>query len=174
MIDFLIQYGAWGLFVAAFLAATVLPFASEFVLVGVIAVGVDPWTALLAASAGNTLGGMTSYALGYIFELKKVMGWFGVRPDRMDRMYPYAHKYGFWMGFLGFMPAIGDVINDCAGFAPVFVDRSVADFRGRKNAQVLHHRVYPDEHTGIIPHPVLLRLTDLIFPNHKKHTAYKK
>lgn len=115
MIDFLIQYGAWGLFVAAFLAATVLPFASEFVLVGVIAVGVDPWTALLAASAGNTLGGMTSYALGYIFELKKVMGWFGIRPDRMDRMYPYAHKYGFWMGFLGFMPAIGDVIMIALG-----------------------------------------------------------
>ena len=138
-----------------------------------ILVGVDPWTALLAASAGNTLGGMTSYALGYIFELKKVMGWFGVSPDRMDRMYPYAHKYGFWMGFLGFMPAIGDVIMIALGSLRCsWIGVLLTSAAGKTLRYYII--VYPDEHTGIIPHPVLLRLTDLIFPNHKKHTAYKK
>ena len=58
--EYLAEYGIWGLLIASFLAATILPMASEIVLVGVIAAGADPWTALWAASAGNTLGGMTS------------------------------------------------------------------------------------------------------------------
>ncbi len=115
MMDFLVEYGAWGLFIAAFLAATILPMASEIVLIGVIAAGVDPWTALWAASIGNTLGGMTSYFLGYFFEIKKVCGWFGVKPEKLDRMYPYAHRYGYLLGFLGFMPVIGDVVMIALG-----------------------------------------------------------
>ena len=41
MIDFLIQYGYIGVFLAAFLAATVLPFGSEPVVVGVLAAGAE-------------------------------------------------------------------------------------------------------------------------------------
>lgn len=113
--EFLAEYGAWGLFLASFLAATVLPLASEIVLVAVIAAGCDPWTALWAASAGNTLGGMTSYFLGYFFEIRKVCRWAGIDPKRLERMYPYAHRYGFLLGFLGFMPVIGDVVMIALG-----------------------------------------------------------
>lgn len=113
--EFLAEYGIWGLFVASFLAATILPLASEIVLVAVVAARADPWTALWVASVGNTLGGMTSYFLGYFFDIRKVCRWFGVKRERLDRMYPYAHRYGFFLGFLGFMPAIGDVVMIALG-----------------------------------------------------------
>ena len=73
MSELIVLYGAWGLFLAAFAAATVLPFSSEVLVVAYIASGGEPWMALLAASAGNTLGGMTSYLLGYFMELKRVI-----------------------------------------------------------------------------------------------------
>ena len=53
--ELLAEYGVWGLFLASFLAATILPLASEIVLVAVVAAGADPWAALWAAAAGNTL-----------------------------------------------------------------------------------------------------------------------
>jgi hypothetical protein len=55
----------WGLFVATFLAATLLPGGSEAALFGVLKL--DPgllWPALAVATAGNTLGGLTSYFIG--------------------------------------------------------------------------------------------------------------
>lgn len=113
--EFLAEYGVWGLFLASFLAATVLPLASEIVLVGVVAAGADPWAALYAAAAGNTLGGMTSYFLGYFFDIRKVCRWFGVKRERLERMYPRARRYGFFLGFLGFLPVIGDVVMIALG-----------------------------------------------------------
>ena len=40
--ELLAEYGVWGLFLASFLAATILPLASEIVLVAVVAAGADP------------------------------------------------------------------------------------------------------------------------------------
>ena len=42
VVDFLIQYGYWGMFLAAFLAASVFPFSSEAVMVGLQLAGLDP------------------------------------------------------------------------------------------------------------------------------------
>ena len=53
------SYG--GLFLAAFLAATILPMQSEAVLVGLILAGHQPVALLLvAASLGNVLGSVTN------------------------------------------------------------------------------------------------------------------
>ena len=41
MVDFLIQYGYWGMFLAAFLAASVFPFSSEAVMVGLQLAGLE-------------------------------------------------------------------------------------------------------------------------------------
>jgi hypothetical protein len=62
----LFDYSLWGLFLASFLAATVVPFSSEALLYYLIINGTDAYTAVLVASAGNWLGGMSSYAIGYL------------------------------------------------------------------------------------------------------------
>ncbi len=61
MIEFLLNWGYIGLFIASFLAATVLPFSSEVVFAGLIAAGLDIWTWIFIATLGNTLGGLTAY-----------------------------------------------------------------------------------------------------------------
>ena len=43
MMDFLLDYGYIGLFIGAFLAATILPMSSDVLLVGLLAVGADPY-----------------------------------------------------------------------------------------------------------------------------------
>ncbi len=55
----------WGLFAGSFLAATLLPGGSEALLLWLQAAGTHaPWTLAAVATAGNTLGGMSSWLLG--------------------------------------------------------------------------------------------------------------
>ncbi|MGL4493074.1 MAG: DedA family protein, partial [Tannerellaceae bacterium] len=53
--DFLIEWGYIGVFIAAFLAGTVVPFSSEVVLTGVLLLGAGYWPCMIAATLGNTL-----------------------------------------------------------------------------------------------------------------------
>ena len=62
----LFDYSLWGLFLASFLAATVVPFSSEALLTYLIANGTRCQPAVLVATAGNFLGGMSSFAIGYL------------------------------------------------------------------------------------------------------------
>lgn len=51
----------FSLFWGAFLAATILPGASELMLIGLIAKGIaDPWLLVLVAGTGNTLGSVVN------------------------------------------------------------------------------------------------------------------
>lgn len=56
MLDGLAEYGYWGLLLASFLAATILPFSSEVVFAALIAAGMDIWTSVLFATVGNAAG----------------------------------------------------------------------------------------------------------------------
>ena len=47
IINILINYGCIGMFLAAFLAGSILPFSSEAVMLGLMAVGVNPWELLI-------------------------------------------------------------------------------------------------------------------------------
>src|SRR5665811_1484437 len=59
----LFDYSLWGLFLASFLAATVVPFSSEALLSFLIVNGTDAYTAVMVATAGNWLGGMSSFCI---------------------------------------------------------------------------------------------------------------
>ena len=54
MLDFA-DYGYFGLFLASFLAATVLPFSSEVVFTGLVFAGLDPWWCVFWATLGHWL-----------------------------------------------------------------------------------------------------------------------
>ena len=61
------ETGLWGLLLASFLSATLLPGGSEAVLFGVLKSYPETlWPALLIATAGNTLGGMVSFGMGWL------------------------------------------------------------------------------------------------------------
>ena len=56
--EFLIAYGYIGVFIASFLAATILPFSSEVVLTGVLLAGLAYLACLIAATPCDFFGGI--------------------------------------------------------------------------------------------------------------------
>ena len=74
------EAGLFGLFLSSFLAATLLPGGSELVLVALLLAHPEQAaTALLLATLGNTLGGMTTYGLGRLIPVK-----IGAGPPQAD------------------------------------------------------------------------------------------
>lgn len=110
LLDTLIGYGPWGMFVSAFLAGSILPFSSETVMVALLAVGGNPWILLFAASAGNTLGGITCYCIGRTASPEWVQRKFRIKDRHMQRACVLVSRWGAWMGFLCWIPVLGDAI----------------------------------------------------------------
>lgn len=100
--------GLIGVFFASFLAATVVPFASEAVLFGYLKL--HPGNAALAvalATLGNTAGGMTTYLLGRLVPRKEVPHLELVR------------KYGAPVLVFAWLPLVGDALCAAAGWLRV-------------------------------------------------------
>lgn len=107
--------GLWGLFLACFLAATILPFSSEAVLVACTAGPWDTSALLLVASSGNWLGGMSSYGLGRLGNLARIARWLRTDPAKALRWQERVSRYGAWAALLCWLPVIGDPIAIALG-----------------------------------------------------------
>lgn len=116
MLDGFIEYGYIGLFLASFLAATILPFGSEFVFVTLIAMGLDPWTCVMIASIGNWLGGMTNYYLGRLGKLEWIEKYLKIKKEKLDKIQQWLDGKGASMAFFSFLPAVGDIIAVALGY----------------------------------------------------------
>ncbi len=111
------ELGYLGLFIASFLAATVVPFSSEVVFSALIFLGgYDLWTCVFVATAGNWLGGMSCYYLGRLGKLKWIEKFTGVKKEKIDKFTDKIQKYGNWLAFFSFLPGIGDVIAVASGY----------------------------------------------------------
>jgi membrane protein YqaA with SNARE-associated domain len=99
-----------GLFVASFLAATLLPGGSEAAFLAVLAGWPDTLPmALLLATAGNTLGGMSSYALARLLPEKTLA--------KLDRKRLHmAQRWGAPILFFAWLPLVGDLLCVAAGW----------------------------------------------------------
>ena len=64
--EFLQEWGYIGLFLGTFMAATIIPFSSEILVTGILVAGGDYIATFIISTAGNWLGGLTSYWLGYL------------------------------------------------------------------------------------------------------------
>jgi len=99
--------GLAGLFLASFLSATLLPGGSEVVLFGVLKLYPQSyWPAVLLATLGNTLGGLTSVGVGYLL------------PNTVSdsRALQLARRFGSISLLLSWAPIIGDALCVAAGW----------------------------------------------------------
>jgi membrane protein YqaA with SNARE-associated domain len=113
MID-LAAYGS--LFLVAFGAATILPFQSEPVLVGLLlAGGQPPWLLVLVASLGNVLGAVTNWVLGRWIHRWRDRPWFPVKPAMLAKAERWYHRWGRWSLLLSWGPFGGDALTVIAG-----------------------------------------------------------
>ena len=104
------------LFLAAFLAATILPAQSELGLAGLLASNSYNTMILIAvASIGNTLGATLNWALGRGIGHFQNNKWFPTSPKQLDMVSEWYRKYGRWSLLLSWVPLVGDPITVAAG-----------------------------------------------------------
>lgn len=94
---------------AAAVAGSIVPFSSEAVMAVLLGMGADPAGCLVAASAGNTLGGMTCYWIGKLGRPEWIAK-LGVSTRQLARARKFMAGRGAMMGFFGFLPLIGEAI----------------------------------------------------------------
>ncbi|MDR1344187.1 MAG: VTT domain-containing protein [Tannerellaceae bacterium] len=114
--DIFIEYGYLGVFIASFLAATVLPFSSEIVLTGVLMAGASPWPCMIAASVGNSLGGMTCYWIGMLGKMEWIEKYLKIDREKLCKVQAWVKDKSAWAAFFVFLPGIGDFIAVALGF----------------------------------------------------------
>ena len=100
--------GLWALFASSFLAATLLPGGSEAVLYALLKLYPgkwEYWVPLAVATAGNTLGGMSSWLIGRLVAQGKPL-----------KGHAAVEKYGAPALLLSWVPLIGDPLCVAAGW----------------------------------------------------------
>ncbi|MEB2844352.1 DedA family protein [Rhizobiales bacterium RZME27] len=114
------------LFMAALVAATILPAQSEAVLVGLILQGGHPvWLLVVVASIGNILGSIINWILGRGIERFRDRRWFPIKGKALERAQGWYRRYGKWSLLGSWLPIIGDPLTVVAGVMreplPVFI-----------------------------------------------------
>lgn len=110
MDDLLVSHGYLTLFMLSFLAATVIPLGSEWLLVALLMRGYDPVLTVALATAGNTLGACTTYGIGLFggpFLISRVLRISDESKLNAERLYA---RYGAWSLLLSWVPVVGDPI----------------------------------------------------------------
>lgn len=103
------EAGLTGVFAISLIAATLLPVSSEVVLFAFVALHpAETGTALLLATAGNTLGGMTSYGIGYYLPAQQ-------RLEQLPQI-GRVRRWGAPALLLAWLPLIGDALCVAAGW----------------------------------------------------------
>ncbi len=113
---FLGDWGYLGLFLGSFMAATVVPFSSDFLIIGSLAAGASPLLAFIFATLGNWLGGLTSYYVGHLGKWSWIERWFGVKEESLERQRGRIERYGSVIALLTWAPFIGDLFAIGLGF----------------------------------------------------------
>jgi membrane protein YqaA with SNARE-associated domain len=97
------------LFIASFLAGSIVPISSEVILFGILKLNATLfWPALASATAGNTLGGLSSYLLGRFLPEGKSLS--------AQTMHQRVQRFGAPILLLAWLPWIGDPLCVAAGW----------------------------------------------------------
>ena len=108
------RYGLSTLFVAAFISATLLPVGSEPALVGLLMLNPELfWSAVFVATAGNTLGGVVDWWMGY--GAHQVVDKYGHSRSHLKAI-EWLERMGPKACLLAWLPLVGDPLCAVAGW----------------------------------------------------------
>jgi len=121
-----------GLFSGCFLGATIIPLATEAIVVAMLLGGYDPFWVITVATLGNWLGGLTNYILGYLADFRVLEKWFKVNHEKLMRFQQWSDRYGSWSALLTWLPFVGDPLMIALGFFKVkFYKVAILSFAGK-------------------------------------------
>ena len=103
------------MFASAFLAATVVPFASEVTLATAMAAGGAAHWLVVVAAVGNTLGATVNWVLGRFIERFRDRRWFPADAKQLGRAQAWFGRYGVWSLLFAWLPVIGEPLTVLAG-----------------------------------------------------------
>ena len=109
------KFGLSTVFVVALISATLLPMGSEPAVFGLVKLNPELfWPAVLVATAGNTIGGMISWWMGYGAEVayEKLRH----RKPTELRALQWLERFGAKACLLSWLPAVGDPLCAVAGW----------------------------------------------------------
>ena len=105
----------WGLFLGSFLASTLLPGGSEGLLVWMHQQQAAPASALLlTATLGNTLGGLSSWGIGWL--LRRRFPGRSLEQPRQRKALRWLERHGAPLLLLSWLPVVGDPLCVAAGW----------------------------------------------------------
>ena len=108
------QFGLSTVFVVSFISATLLPLGSEPVVFGLIKLRPDLfWPTIVVATAGNTLGGAVSWAMG--LGSHQVVDKYRHSPTHL-RALDWLERIGPKACLLSWLPGVGDPLCAVAGW----------------------------------------------------------
>ncbi len=113
--DWLNQPGYLSLFMVSFLASTLLPLGSEWLLVMMLAGGYPVSATVGVATAGNCLGAVTTYLIGLYggkWLIEKVLR---VSAEQQNRARAHYSRFGVYSLLFSWLPVIGDPLCLVAG-----------------------------------------------------------
>jgi membrane protein YqaA with SNARE-associated domain len=119
MEEFFAHHSLLALFLLSFLASTLIPLGSEWLLISLLVQGTDPVLAVGSATAGNTLGAFTTYLIGLYggdYLIRKVLRIDEIAQQRAGRTY---RRYGSWSLLFSWLPVIGDPLCLVGGLLKV-------------------------------------------------------
>lgn len=82
---------------------------------GALLLDYSPWTVILVATLGNTIGGMTCYLLGWLCKWSWIEKYLKIKEESLAKAHAKVEKYGFLAALLTWLPFIGDVIAVAMG-----------------------------------------------------------
>ena len=105
-----------GLWLASFIAASLLPLQSEALLIALVLSRDYPtWLLVTVASCGNICGSLFTYGLGRYLLLYANRRWFPLTPARIQQAQNQYQRWGKWSLLLSWLPIIGDPLCLIAG-----------------------------------------------------------
>ena len=108
------SWGAWGLFVSAFISSTIAPGGSEVVLALLVSEAQHSNLSLiLIATLGNSLGALTTWWLGVLVAKGYPVGRVG---GINDKALGAVRRWGVPVLLLSWMPVVGDGLCFAAGW----------------------------------------------------------
>ncbi|MCC6197646.1 MAG: DedA family protein [Burkholderiales bacterium] len=110
------QYGLSTVFVISLVSATLLPMGSEPAVFGLVKLNADLfWPAILVATAGNTIGGMITYGMGYGAERAYETMTHNPRVAH-PRALRWLERFGPKACVMAWLPLVGDPLCAVAGW----------------------------------------------------------
>jgi len=106
--DWLNHPGYLSLFFLSFLASTLLPLGSEWLLVMMLTGGYDPVSTVAVATVGNYLGAVLTYSIGMWGGNWLIGKALRVSPQQQERARNQYRRFGAYSLLFSWLPVVGD------------------------------------------------------------------